>query len=88
MVWKESSPSVFARMSSTFLSSDAGALERGAGRELDVDAEDSLVLVRDEPGRQHAGEEAGPDRHRGDDRDREQRPAHEQARDAHVARRA
>ena len=67
------------------LQHDAGALERGPGRKLDVDAEDALVLVRDEPGREHACEEAGPDRHRGDDRDREQRAAHEQARHAHVA---
>ena len=67
------------------LQHEAGALERGPGRKLDVDAEDALVLVRDEAGRQHAREQAGPDRHRGDDPDRQQRPAHEQARHAHVA---
>ena len=67
------------------LQHEAGALQRRPGGKLDVDAEDALVLVRDEAGGQHACEQAGPDRHRDDDADRQQRAAHEQARHAHVA---
>ena len=57
----------------------AGPFERGAGRELGGDAEDSLVFVGDEPGRYDTREKAGADGHRGDDPDRQQRSAHEQA---------
>ena len=63
----------------------AGALERGARRELDVDPEDPLILVRDEPGRQHLPEEAGPHRHAGHKNDCEERTTHEQASRAYVA---
>ena len=53
----------------------ARPLQRGPGRKLDGDAEDPLVLVRDEPGRDHAGKEAGPHHHHGDDPDRQDSPA-------------
>ena len=63
----ESTPSVLARISSTFFSTALVRSSDAAGRELDVDAEDALVLVRDEAGRQRAAEEAGADGHRRDD---------------------
>ena len=60
----------------------ARALERRAGRELHVDAEDALVLVGDEPGGERAAEEAGADGHHADEHDRQDRAAHEQLGDA------
>ena len=60
---------------------------RSTGRKLGGDAEDSLVFLGDEPGRYDTREEAGADSHRGDDPDRQQRSAHEQARHPHVTRR-
>ena len=67
------------------LQDHAGALERSAGRKLDVDSEDPLVLVRDESGREHFPQDAGTDDHTADNDDGEGRAADQQARGIHVA---
>ena len=63
----------------------ARPLEGRPGRELDVDPHDALVLVRDEPRRQRAAEEARAHRHHRDEHDRQHRASNEQPRDADVA---
>ncbi len=63
----------------------ARPLERGGRRQLHVDAEDALVLLGDEAGRQGPPEQADSDHHDPHEQDREYRAPHEQSGHADVA---
>ena len=85
IVVKASTPSVLATICSTWVEHRAGALERGAGRQLHVDAEEPLVLLGDEPGRELAAEETGAHDDHADEQDGQDGLAHEDPRDPDVA---
>ena len=63
----------------------AGARERSAGRELNVDAQDPLIFIRYESRLDAPGKETGPDNDCDHDSNRDDSTADKQSRGAHIA---